>query len=111
MTVGSFFALAPRTLGPALRRALPDGVRVGFDLEGEGGGAWTVERRGPAVEVAAGLGEPLDCRMTSSVADFVALVEGGLDPRRAFLTGRIQVEGDVSLVLGLARVVRRAKVA
>ncbi len=82
---------------------LPDDVSVTFDLHGEGGGTWTVTRTdGHTVVARADVATP-DCRIACTVGDFLALLEGVLDVRHAFLAGRLGVEGDVGLALRLRR--------
>ena len=84
--------------------ALPDGVSVTFALTGPDGGSWTVERSHDGVGRVV-LDEPArpDCRLQCTVPDFQALLNGDLDPRTGFLEGRLDVEGDVGLVLRLHR--------
>ena len=87
---------------------LPDGVAITVDLSGEGGGTWTVVRRGGGAELhqpsAAEAGLPVDCKLACSVSDFRALMRRQLDFREAFLAGRVEVRGDVGLVLKLRRI-------
>ena len=97
-----FFASVPES--EAL--PLPDGVAVTFDLVGDGGGTWTVERRKGQISVMRREVPNPDCRLQCSVQDFRALVGGDLDPRQGFLEGRFEVEGDVGLVLRLQRITR-----
>ena len=92
--------------GAAVLGTLPDGVSVTFDLHGDGGGSWTVVRRDGAVDIGRVDEVYPDCRLRCSVSDFRALIRGELDPRRGFLERRLEVEGDVGLVLRLQRSVR-----
>lgn len=85
----------------AVGRVLPEDVAIGFVLEGAGGGTWTISRRRGRVKVARELVEPLDCKLTCSADDFRALVRGELDGTEGFLSGRLVIEGDVGLVMGL----------
>jgi putative sterol carrier protein len=88
-----------------LVESLPDGVSVTFDLRGEGGGLWTVSRAGDQAQVSREEQEHTDCRLTCSVDDFRALLMGNLHPMDGFVDGRLNVEGDVGLVLRLHRAV------
>lgn len=89
----------------ALYNALPEGVRVTFDLSGPGGGLWTVRRdyEGRTIVSLDEVVRP-DCRLGCSVDDFVALIEGELDVRKAFLEGRLNVRGDVGLIWRLQKI-------
>jgi putative sterol carrier protein len=107
MTVLSFFRAAPEVLGPVLAAALPAGVCVGFDLTGEEPGKWTVENRGGAASVLDGLSDPLDCLLRGTSEDFLDVLKGGKVARKLFMSGAIQVEGDIGLVLLLQRAVAR----
>jgi putative sterol carrier protein len=98
-----FFAAVPEA---DVLHGLPDGVSVTFVLEGEGGGTWTVQRKGQQTEVTRAAHPYPDCRLACSVADFRALIRGELDPRQGFVERRLEVEGDVGLVLRLRRRVR-----
>jgi hypothetical protein len=100
-----FFHSVPS--GSLLARALPDGVAVTFEIRGQGGGTWTVSREGDGGEVRPGKVPRPDCRLSCSADDFRALLHGSLDPRGAFLDGRLEVQGDVGLVLRLHRIVAR----
>lgn len=110
MTVLSFFRAAPAVLGPILAAALPDGVRVGFDLGGSEPGRWTVDNRGGVASVLNGLLEPMDCLVRGASDDFLDVLRGGRAARELFLSGAIQVEGDLGLILVLQRAVARSGV-
>ena len=88
-----------------LYNALPEGVRVTFELSGPGGGLWTVRREDDGRTIVS-LDEVVrpDCRLKCTVDDFIALVEGELNVRRAFLEGRLHVRGDVGLVWRLQKI-------
>ena len=87
----------------ALDRILVDGVCITFELSGEGGGLWTVRRVGDDFEVTRNDAVRPDCRLRCTVSDFCDLVEGKLNPRDGFLEGRLDVQGDVGLVIRLQR--------
>lgn len=98
-----FFA---STAGNGVYDALPDGVRVTFKLSGAGGGTWTVCRDPHGeVEVFRHAVSRPDCRLSCDVQSFIDLVEGRLNVRKAFLNDKIQVSGDVGLVMRLHKVI------
>jgi len=93
MDAASFFERqAPRALdeaGPLFRL----GTVYDFDLEGEGGGRWTLDL-GAAQPLARRGGHPgPDCRIRLQSADFRQLLADPWGSRRLFYEGRIRVEG------------------
>lgn len=106
--VDNLFTTTPETIRALVASALPEGVSIGFDIRGEGGGSWTLVGHGADVDVHTGLLDPVDCLLRCEVADFHAVLGGKLDARRAFLDGRLRVEGDVGLVQRLNKAFRRA---
>lgn len=42
-----------------------------------------------------------DCTLRLSLADLQAMIAGELDPTQAFMYGRLEVEGDLSVVMAL----------
>lgn len=100
----AFFFASER--GNGVYTALPDGVRVTFELTGEGGGTWTVARDGYGeVKVVRHAVDRPDCRLACSVDDFQDLILGRLNVRKAFLDGQVKVTGDVGLVWRLQKLI------
>lgn len=48
---------------------------------------------------------PADCTIKLSLEDFEALVAGDLNPTMAFMTGKIKVEGDMSVAMALSSLI------
>ena len=48
---------------------------------------------------------PADCTIKLSLEDLDALVAGDLNPTMAFMTGKIKVEGDMSVAMALSQVI------
>lgn len=105
----SSLAGAVRRNAAAMAAALPEDVKIAFELTGPGGGRWTLVRGEQEVVrvVDRDLGS-VDCRLSCSVEDFERLLDGRLDGRAGFIEGRLRLEGDVSLALRLAAIVRPA---
>ena len=48
---------------------------------------------------------PVDCTIKLSLEDLEALIAGDLNPTMAFMTGKIKVEGDMSVAMALSQVI------
>lgn len=44
---------------------------------------------------------PADCTIRMSMADFLALAAGDLNPQMAFMLGKLKIEGDMGLAMKL----------
>lgn len=74
-----------------------------FVVTGAGGGSWIFRCKEP-VAVSEGQGSA-DCTITMNAPDFVALGKGELNPQMAFMSGRLDVDGDLELALKLGAIV------
>lgn len=70
-----------------------------FVLEGEGGGTFIANLK-DAPGVTEGDG-PAECTIRMTAQDFVDLTEGKANGQQLFFTGKLKVEGDMSLALRL----------
>jgi aminoglycoside phosphotransferase (APT) family kinase protein/putative sterol carrier protein len=82
-------------------------VRVQFHLDGPGGGAWYIVARGDQATRADGVVERPDVTVRATAADWEAIQRGELDRTRAFLGGKLRVEGDLSLLMQLEETISR----
>ncbi|MFU0505452.1 SCP2 sterol-binding domain-containing protein [Pseudaminobacter sp. NGMCC 1.201702] len=48
---------------------------------------------------------PADCTFKLSLDDLDSLVSGDLSPTTAFMTGKIKVEGDMSVAMALSQII------
>ncbi|MEM1162375.1 MAG: SCP2 sterol-binding domain-containing protein [Pseudomonadota bacterium] len=82
-----------------LRERLGDGGfdgSVKFDIEGEG--AIVINEDGVSTEDGDAA-----CTISASVDTFQDLFAGELDPTAAFMTGKIKVDGDMSVAMKLGQ--------
>jgi putative sterol carrier protein len=76
-----------------------------FELEGEGGGSWTVRVADGALTVEDAPAAEADVTVRAKADDWLAIVEGRMDPQLAYLTKRLRVTGNLQLALRLREVV------
>ena len=88
------------TKDPARTREEIDGI-FKFVVTGDSGGTWVVDCRDVAVTEGDGDAE---CTITISDDNFVAIADGSLDAMQAFMTGLIQIDGDMGLAMKLQQV-------
>ena len=101
MTLETFFAqLLPQTM-PKVMDQLPENVVFAFFLEDE---AWQLNRDGEDVYVGPVTEVPKDCEFHCSREVFAQIISGDLKPARAFLDGRLRLQGDLGLALHLQRI-------
>jgi len=72
------------------------GGTVKFDIEGEG----TIRVSDGGVTTEDG---PADCTISASMDTFQELFDGELDPTAAFMTGKIKIDGDMSIAMKLGQ--------
>jgi putative sterol carrier protein len=48
---------------------------------------------------------PADCTIKLSLDDLESLIAGDLSPTTAFMTGKIKVEGDMSVAMALSQII------
>ena len=106
-TPGDFFAAfekAARDSPDAATR--PDAV-FKFVLSGDNGGTWTLnlKRGASAPFVSTGDGPKEDATIHVASHDWVALTSGEMNPMRAFMSGKVRVDGDLKLAVNLPNVV------
>ena len=102
-----FFDAFERAAKAAPDRATQPNAVFRFELTGDGGGAWTLDlRTGTTTRFVYGEDDPTpDATIYVDAADWVALTTGQMNPMRAFMGGKIRVDGDLKLAVNLPNVV------
>ncbi len=82
---------------PEQARAI--GAVYKFALEGEGGGTYILNVK-DEISITPGDGDA-GCTISMAASDFVDLMEGRANGQQLFFSGKLRIEGDMSLALKL----------
>lgn len=99
---------APAVLRGRIQAALPRDVVVLFHIKGTGGGTWQVDSHHNPVEIGPVTAGPKDCQIWCDAEDFMGILRGSVDARKAFLKGQLRVVGDVGLAVRLQGILATA---
>jgi putative sterol carrier protein len=106
-------ANSPQEIFDAMEsRFLPEQARdlnavVQFDLSGEGGGQWHIVIANGGLTVNRGAAPAPTMVFSASAADYVAIINGDLNPMTAFMQGKVRLRGDMALAMRLPNLFRR----
>jgi putative sterol carrier protein len=72
-----------------------------FSLSGDEGGDWNVKISDGVVAVASGAADAPNITLSMADTDFSDLIAGKLNGQTAFLTGKLKIQGDMTLAMKL----------
>ena len=75
-----------------------------FHVTGDDGGDWIIDLR--ECTVGAGTNDDADCSITLASEDLIGLLDGSVNGTQLFMTGRLQVSGNMALALKLGDVLK-----
>jgi putative sterol carrier protein len=73
-----------------------------FNLDGEGGGQFTVTIRHGECTVEEGVSSAPDVTVSAAAVDYMNIVAGSYPFGLAYINGRLKVEGDLRLVVRMS---------
>jgi len=76
-----------------------------FNIEGEGGGNWYVAFTDGQPEVVQGTADSPNITLTCDSANWLDIATGKMNGQTAFLTGKLKIQGDMSLAMKLQSVI------
>lgn len=100
--VSDFFAMVPERVNKDKITGM--NCVYQFNIEGENGGKWAVKVADGDATVTEGASESPSITLTMTDENFVNLVTGKLNGQTAFLTGKLKIQGDMTLAMKLASV-------
>jgi putative sterol carrier protein len=94
---------------PAKLQAKPDVVAkinavYQFNISGAGGGSWSIDCTAPGGKIEAGTTANAKCTVAATDQDFLAIVNGKLNPQMAFMSGKLKIQGDMGLAMKLQQI-------
>lgn len=75
-----------------------------FNITGDSGGEWNAKIADGACVVSEGTAENANITITASAEDWMNIVSGKLNGQTAFLTGKLKIQGDMTLAMKLQSV-------
>ena len=72
-----------------------------FVATGDGGGDWYVKVADGKADVGKGKDPSPTIVLTASAADWLALMNGQMNGQTAFITGKLKIQGDMTLAMKL----------
>lgn len=75
-----------------------------YEITGDNGGHWIIDLTPEHFGVREGKADRADCTLTMQSQDFVDMMSGKLNGQTAYMSGKLQIGGDMSLALKLAEV-------
>jgi putative sterol carrier protein len=80
-----------------------DGINaiIQFDLSGDNGGQFYLDIKDGSVEAHDGMSDNAKMTLRAALDDYVAVASGQMNPMQAFMSGKIKIQGDMSLAMKL----------
>ncbi len=82
-------------------------AKVQYNVEGDGGGTWTVAVSGGACTVSESGVDDATATVETDVETWVGIAEGTVEPTTAFMTGKIRISGNMADVMKSQKVFKR----
>jgi len=97
MTIAEYMHKLPTFFVPEKAAGL--NAKVQFEFTGDGGGQYLVHIHDGVCEVSEGAAADAKTTLMTTTADYLDIVEGRLDPMKAFMGGRLKVKGDMMFIM------------
>lgn len=80
---------------------------IQYNIEGEGGGNWTVKVADGACAVTEGTVDDATATVETDAETWTGIAEGTVEPTTAFMTGKIRIQGNMADVMKSQKVFKR----
>jgi len=75
-----------------------------LNISGDQGGTWALKIANQACELIPGGVEKPNLTLSLNDTDWLAMVEGKLNPMNAYMTGKLKAKGDIGLATRIANI-------
>lgn len=72
-----------------------------WDITGDNGGKWNAKIADGDIAVNEGQADDPNLTITVSDENWMSIIDGSLNPQMAFMTGKLKIQGDMSLAMKL----------
>lgn len=72
---------------------------IQLNLSGDGGGTWQIKIANGQLSAGEGEAASPDLTLSMAASDYVALSRGEANPMNLFMTGKIKLQGDMTLAM------------
>lgn len=79
------------------------GVATALVLTGEGGGRWVIDMSCDPATIRMDAKAPAVTTITTETSLFIEMATGKLNPQDAFLSGKVKVDGNLSVAMKLGQ--------
>ena len=100
-----FDGMAPLLLANAEKAKAINAIYQ-YIITGDNGGEWAIDLKADTPTLKEGKVDNADCTMTMAGSDFVDMINGTLDGQAAFMSGKLKIDGDMSLATRLGEVLK-----
>jgi putative sterol carrier protein len=76
---------------------------IQLNASGDGGGNYSMHIADGAMDMKEGVAENPNVTINVAAKDWVDIIEGRLDPTKAFMTGKLKIAGDLGLMMRFQR--------
>jgi putative sterol carrier protein len=110
-SVAEFFQKFEMRAGENTDAATAPNAVYQFNITGDGGGEWNLDLKKGKTSgfVSTGKHDSPGATITVSAEDWLGMINGSLNPMQAFMSGKIKIQGDMTLAMSLQQVMNLAQ--